>query len=292
MGEFVSEDQRMITCMVCGKEFLQINGAHLKTHEITGAEYREMFPNAKMVVFSNETRGKISDKLSGRIISDDVRKNMADALIKSWKDGKRENEREYKKNNPFFKGHYHTAKSRKMMSESHTGVPLPKSVCEKISKANSKPKEYQRDPEWRKSVGWNDRYIGMPKMKKHKPESIEKIKIARRKQVLPTKDTKIEVKVQNELLNRNIKFEKHYPIKGIPDIFIKNNGNSVAIFVDGCYWHGCPLHHPEMVDKRNSDLNVTHRLEELGIRVLRFWEHEINSDVNIVVDKIEEIIYG
>jgi len=31
---------------------------------------------------------------------------------------------------------------------------------------------------------------------------------------------------------------------------------------------------------------ITHRLEELGIRVLRFWEHEINSNPDDVVEKI------
>ncbi|PWG09984.1 very short patch repair endonuclease [Streptomyces sp. V2] len=59
----------------------------------------------------------------------------------------------------------------------------------------------------------------------------------------------------------------------------------VAVFVDGCYWHGCPEHY--VPPKTNSgywsekvlrnvkrDRDTDQRLEEAGWLVLRFWEHE------------------
>ncbi|MFD3657968.1 very short patch repair endonuclease [Streptomyces sp. 24-1644] len=59
----------------------------------------------------------------------------------------------------------------------------------------------------------------------------------------------------------------------------------VAVFVDGCYWHGCPKHY--VPPKTNSgywsdkvarnvarDRNTDKRLIEAGWTVLRFWEHE------------------
>jgi len=59
----------------------------------------------------------------------------------------------------------------------------------------------------------------------------------------------------------------------------------VAVFVDGCFWHGCPEHY--VLPKTNQDYwrekigrNVQRdretdaRLSEAGWLVLRFWEHE------------------
>jgi DNA mismatch endonuclease (patch repair protein) len=59
----------------------------------------------------------------------------------------------------------------------------------------------------------------------------------------------------------------------------------VAVFMDGCFWHGCPVHHTqaarnaeywaEKVDKnRKRDAETDRLLAEAGWTVLRFWEHE------------------
>ncbi|WEP00336.1 very short patch repair endonuclease [Streptomyces sp. FXJ1.172] len=63
----------------------------------------------------------------------------------------------------------------------------------------------------------------------------------------------------------------------------------VAVFIDGCYWHGCPEHYvPPKTNKgywsdkvaRNMarDRDTDQRLEEAGWTVLRFWEHESSED--------------
>jgi len=63
-------------------------------------------------------------------------------------------------------------------------------------------------------------------------------------------------------------------------------GTKLAVFVDGCFWHGCPLHATmpknnrdfwEKKLKRNyeRDAENTQKLEAEGWRVLRIWEHEI-----------------
>ncbi|MFI1066059.1 very short patch repair endonuclease [Streptomyces spororaveus] len=59
----------------------------------------------------------------------------------------------------------------------------------------------------------------------------------------------------------------------------------VAVFIDGCYWHGCPDHY--VPPKTNSgywsekvsgnmarDRDTDERLKAAGWTVLRFWEHE------------------
>nr|WP_123698428.1 very short patch repair endonuclease [Agrococcus jenensis] len=59
----------------------------------------------------------------------------------------------------------------------------------------------------------------------------------------------------------------------------------IAVFIDGCFWHGCPQHfvppranadywQPKIARNRERDLETTARLVAAGWEVLRFWEHE------------------
>jgi len=59
----------------------------------------------------------------------------------------------------------------------------------------------------------------------------------------------------------------------------------VAVFVDGCFWHGCPAHATQpktnaqyWADKietnRERDRQTDQLLQQSGWTVLRFWEHE------------------
>ncbi|WSI33393.1 very short patch repair endonuclease [Streptomyces sp. NBC_01341] len=62
----------------------------------------------------------------------------------------------------------------------------------------------------------------------------------------------------------------------------------VAVFIDGCYWHGCPEHYvapktnkgywSEKVARNMArDRDTDKRLMEAGWMVLRFWEHQDSS---------------
>jgi len=113
----------------------------------------------------------------------------------------------------------------------------------------------------------------------------DKISMARLKQILPQKDTTIEIKLQQALRERGTVFEKHYPIKGLPDIVLLEQ--KIAVFCDGCYWHGCPIHFPGRINIKN-DAKVTADLVSKGWRVIRFWEHEINTNLEECVNKIEQ----
>ncbi|WP_432543078.1 very short patch repair endonuclease [Kineococcus sp. SYSU DK002] len=74
----------------------------------------------------------------------------------------------------------------------------------------------------------------------------------------------------------------------------------VAVFLDGCFWHGCPVHHT--VAKRNADfwagkvdgnrrrdLETTARLRDAGWRVIRIWEHE---DPQEAAEQVEAAVRG
>ncbi len=99
------------------------------------------------------------------------------------------------------------------------------------------------------------------------PEEIKNRRARRLKQVFPTKDTSIEVKLQKMLMSNNIEFETHKPIMGQPDIFIKPN---ICIFADGMYWHS-----KDGVKER--DIRVNEKLSNKGYLVLRFSDVEIDN---------------
>ena len=75
-------------------------------------------------------------------------------------------------------------------------------------------------------------------------------------------------------------------LPGKPDFFFESA--KLAVFVDGCFWHGCPTcgHVPKtrskfwaakLLKNRERDEKKAGQLEELGIRVLRFWEHDLKN---------------
>ena len=73
-------------------------------------------------------------------------------------------------------------------------------------------------------------------------------------------------------------------IYGKPDFV--NLKQKIAIFVDGCFWHGCPKHYNKPETNRRfwvskitknieRDKKVTATLKGQGFRVIRVWEHDI-----------------
>ncbi len=72
----------------------------------------------------------------------------------------------------------------------------------------------------------------------------------------------------------------------------------VAVFIDGCYWHGCPEHFSvpatnldywstKISQNQARDLETTALLAAHGWLVLRFWEHEPPTTV---AERIAELV--
>lgn len=110
----------------------------------------------------------------------------------------------------------------------------------------------------------------------HKKEAKQKIKLVRAKQILPLKDTSIEVKLQNYLKQLGIEFYTHQYMKDIEhgyqcDILIpKQNRIEKPIIIEafGDYWHKIPY--------GNEIDNIRcQELRQAGFKVLVFWENEI-----------------
>ena len=79
-------------------------------------------------------------------------------------------------------------------------------------------------------------------------------------------------------------WRRHLKLPGTPDFTFRKR--RVVIFVDGCFWHGCPKHATFPVTRRAfwlekfsrnqaRDRLVTRTLCQQGWRVLRIWEHEL-----------------
>ena len=90
-------------------------------------------------------------------------------------------------------------------------------------------------------------------------------------------------------------------IKGKPDFYFRTK--RAAVFVDGCFWHGCERcgHTPRTRSEfwtakfeRNHarDLATGSALAEQGIKVLRVWEHQLKTPVGIgeVVQEIKFLL--
>lgn len=118
-------------------------------------------------------------------------------------------------------------------------------------------------------------------------ETREKIRVARLNQVFPTKDSSIEIMLQDALKEARLGFVTHYPVTGQPDIAFPDE--RVAIFCDGCYWHGCPIcgfDNP----RPHRDKEVTSTLENEGWKVLRFWGHEIRGEIGGCLNQIKQVM--
>lgn len=82
--------------------------------------------------------------------------------------------------------------------------------------------------------------------------------------------------------------------RALPDVRWKADlvfpGRRVAVFVDGCYWHGCPEHYsvpnvnreywgPKIERNKERDRLFDAALRDAGWRVVRAWEHEPVEEV-------------
>lgn len=92
-----------------------------------------------------------------------------------------------------------------------------------------------------------------------------------------------------------------HPVPGSPDILFV--GARLAVFVDGCFWHGCPEHGTQpktrpdfwaqkIARNRARDTDVNARLHAAGWRVIRVWEHEVTSDPAAVVARVAALVIG
>lgn len=115
-------------------------------------------------------------------------------------------------------------------------------------------------------------------------------------------DTAPEVRVRRELWSRGLRYRVGLrTLGGRPDIVFPRE--RIAVFIDGCFWHGCPVHYVRprsqerfWTDKLRANFDRDRRqtiaLLDSGWRVLRFWEHEVEEDCRVVCDAIAAVVGG
>ncbi|MFF4224622.1 very short patch repair endonuclease [Streptomyces abikoensis] len=114
------------------------------------------------------------------------------------------------------------------------------------------------------------------------------------------KDTKPELMLRAALHRKGLRYR--VGVRPLPElrrtadvVFPKAK---VAVFVDGCFWHGCPDHYrpakkggeqwsQKIKDNRDRDASTTLTLKDQGWAVLRFWEHE---DLELAAEEVRAVV--
>lgn len=130
----------------------------------------------------------------------------------------------------------------------------------------------------------------MPRVQPSSPEA------SRRMAKVRQKGTGAEIALRRDLYRRGLRYRVDFEVlkkpRRVADIAFP--GLRIAIFIDGCFWHGCPEHatwpkqnaefwRQKIETNRARDTDTNERLRSIGWTVLRFWEHEPPTEAAEIV---------
>src|SRR3954462_5374281 len=113
------------------------------------------------------------------------------------------------------------------------------------------------------------------------------------------RDTAPELALRRVLWSRGLRFRVEYKAVGLRRrVDIAFARRRIAVFVDGCFWHSCPVHGtiPKVnqewwIEKLETNVHrdraTNESLSDAGWTVIRVWEHE---DPRAAADRIEAIV--
>lgn len=129
--------------------------------------------------------------------------------------------------------------------------------------------------------------------------------VSRRMKRVRQRNTSAELAIRRELHARGLRYRIQVLVltkpRRVADIAF--GGLRVAVFVDGCFWHGCPWHatwpkrnaefwRAKILANQQRDRDTDKRLRAEGWRVIRAWAHEpatrVAAKVATVVEKRRE----
>jgi DNA mismatch endonuclease, patch repair protein len=124
---------------------------------------------------------------------------------------------------------------------------------------------------------------------------------SRRMQRVRQKNTSAELALRRELHALGLRYRIQVPVltkpRRVADVTFA--GPRVAVFIDGCFWHGCPEHGRRRAGANEwywpgkiagnvaRDRDTDRRLADAGWRVVRVWEHD---DVDGAADRVEAAV--
>jgi DNA mismatch endonuclease, patch repair protein len=115
-------------------------------------------------------------------------------------------------------------------------------------------------------------------------------------------DTSPEIRVRSAVHAKGLRFRKHHaPLEGLrcrADLVFPRE--RVAVFVDGCFWHGCAAHgrlpktnrdywRPKIGRNVARDRRNDRALAQAGWVVIRAWEHE---SPGAVAERVADVVAG
>ena len=117
------------------------------------------------------------------------------------------------------------------------------------------------------------------------------------------RDTAAELALRRELRKRHLGYRVNYTVlhspRRVADVAFP--GLKIAVFVDGCFWHGCPEHaswpktnsafwRSKIEANRTRDIDTNARLQAAGWQVVRVWEHESASDAATRIENMVRLL--
>ena len=133
--------------------------------------------------------------------------------------------------------------------------------------------------------------------------------VSRRMSRVRQKDTRPELALRTELHKRGLRYRVNHVVSQKPrrTADIAFTKLKVAVFVDGCFWHGCPRHatwprsnaafwREKIIRNMARDAETTTLLEAAGWTVVRIWSHvstrEASDIVSRVIEERKEKLFG
>lgn len=114
------------------------------------------------------------------------------------------------------------------------------------------------------------------------------------------RNTSAEMALRSALHRKGLRYRVDFaPLAGLrrrADVVFRRQ--RVAVFVDGCFWHGCPQHaswpksnagfwRDKILANRRRDVHTNETLEAAGWLVIRIWEHE---DAYTAAEQIDRLV--
>lgn len=115
-----------------------------------------------------------------------------------------------------------------------------------------------------------------------------------------SKNTKPELTVRRRVWAEGRRYRVHdRTVFGTPDM--SNKSKRIAVFIDGCFWHGCERCYSEpktnvefwrskILQNKSRRKKVLKELKKGNWDVLQFWEHQVNHDPEKISLKIAKML--
>ncbi|MBN2016099.1 very short patch repair endonuclease [Candidatus Dojkabacteria bacterium] len=128
---------------------------------------------------------------------------------------------------------------------------------------------------------------------------MDKVSRKKRSQIMSkvrSKDTKIEIEFRTELWKKGYRYKKNVSkLKGKPDLYFPKY--RTVVFIDSCFWHGCKKHLRMPSSNRgyweskirkniNRDKEINKYFKQNGYKIIRVWEHDIQTNLDKSIKRI------